>query len=128
MNKTVVGFIVKLIIALALLFAIHIFILHLLKLPMFENRIVLSYSINFILAVSIYVLLFKLRIKYLDLLGFIYMAGSFLKFIFFFLFFYPSYRENGNIDAIEATTFMTPYVLCLFLETFFLIKLLNNKV
>lgn len=128
MNKTVVGFIVKLMIALALLFTIHIIILHLLELPLFENRIALSYCINFMLAVGIYVLLFKLRVKYLDLLGFIYMAGSFLKFIFFFLFFYPYYRENGNMDAIEATTFMTPYVLCLFFETFFLIKLLNNKI
>ena len=85
MNKTVVGFIVKLMIALALLFTIHIIILHLLELPLFENRIALSYCINFMLAVGIYVLLFKLRVKYLDLLGFIYMAGSFLKFIFFFL-------------------------------------------
>lgn len=128
MNKPEIGFCLKLSIALLLLFLIHIFILHMMKLPLFSNRILLSYGINYLLAVGIYLLLYKWRIKYLDLLGFIYMAGSFLKFSFFFLFFYPTYRENGNIDAIEATTFMMPYVLCLFFETFFLIKLLNNKV
>lgn len=128
MNKPEIGFCIKLSIALLLLFLIHIFILHMMKLPLFGNRILLSYGINYLLAVGIYLLLYKWRIKYLDLLGFIYMAGSFLKFSFFFLFFYPTYRENGNIDAIEATTFMMPYVLCLFFETFFLIKLLNNKV
>ncbi len=128
MSKPIVGFGLKLLLATTILFSAHIFILSILKLSLFENKIILSYIINYILAIAIYSLLYKLRIKYLDLLGFIYMAGSFLKFIFFFLIFYPGYRENGSMDVLEATSFMTPYVLCLFFETFFLIKLLNNKV
>ncbi|MBP8793251.1 MAG: hypothetical protein KBH29_08730 [Lutibacter sp.] len=128
MNKPIINFALKLIIATGILFSIHAFVLYFLNTPIFTNRIELSYIINYMLAVSIYAFLYKLRIKYLDILGFIYMAGSFVKFGFFFLFFYPVYHKNGKIDIFEATTFMTPYILCLFFETFYLIKLLNNKV
>ena len=126
MNKPI-RFAIKLVIATGLLFLVHLLILHFLNAPLFINRIELSYIINYFLAIGIYTLLYKLRIKYLDILGFVYMAGSFLKFGFFFVFFYPLYRENGVIDILEATTFMTPYILCLFFETYYLIKLLNNK-
>jgi hypothetical protein len=95
---------------------------------LFENRIVFSYIINVILAFVIYAGLFKLRVKYLDILGFIFMGGSFLKFGTYFLFFYPAYKQNGDVDGLEATSFLIPYMVCLFFETFYLIKLLNNKL
>lgn len=128
MNKPVIGFCVKLLIALSVIFGIHIAILYFLELPLFDNQILLAYIVNFILAISIYATLFKLRIKYLDLLGFIFMAGSFLKFTVYFIFFNPIFKENGDVSLVEATTFLTPYLACLIFETFYLIKLLNNKL
>ena len=99
MSRPIIGFGLKLFLATLILFLTHILILYVLKLPLFHHKIILSYIINYVLAIGIYSLLYKLRIKYLDLLGFIYMAGSFLKFIFFFLFFLsfvPRKRKYGG--------------------------------
>ena len=128
MNKPIIGFLIKLLVALSVVFGIHITILHFLKLPLFDNLIVFSYLINGILAITIFVVLYKLRIKYLDLLGFIYLGGSFLKFGVYFIFFNPTFKESGTINNLEAASFLIPYLLCLIIETYYLIKLLNNKL
>lgn len=127
MSKPIIGFFVKIIVALSITLGIHIAILHLLELPLFENQIVFSYSVNTILAIIIFISLFKLRIKYLDLLGFIFMAGSFLKFGVYFIFFYPIFKQDGEISTLETVSFLIPYILCLIIETFYLIKMLNKK-
>ena len=127
MSKPIIGFCVKLIVALTITLGIHIAILHFLESPLFENKIIFSYSVNTILAIIIFISLFKLRIKYLDLLGFIFMAGSFLKFGVYFIFFYPIFKRDGEISTLEAVSFLIPYILCLIIETFYLIKLLNKK-
>lgn len=128
MIKPIIGFSIKLIIALSIVFGIHIAILSYLKIPPFENLILASYIVNYAMALAIYISLYKLRIKYLDLLGFIFMGGSFLKFAVFFIFFNPLFKENGNVSSVEAMSFLTPYLACLIIETFYLIKLLNNKL
>ncbi len=117
----------KLFFSLIIVFITHIAILQYLNLSLFGNKIVLSYVLNFILALIIYTVLYKLRVKYLDILGFIYMGGSLLKFAIFFMFFNASFKQDGNVNSLEAASFLIPYSLCLFFETFYLIKLLNNK-
>lgn len=128
MIKPIIGFSIKLVIALSIVFGIHIASLSYLKIPLFENLILTSYIVNYVMALAIYITLYKLRIKYLDLLGFIFMGGSFLKFAVFFIFFNPSFKENGNVSSVEAMSFLIPYLACLIIETFYLIKLLNNKL
>lgn len=124
MSNDVINFYVKLIIALTIVFGIHILILYFLFLPLFENLIIESYTINYILALIIFTALYLLKKKYKNTLGFIFMAGSFLKFGVFFILFYPIYKQNGGITTLETTSFLIPYILCLFMETFFLAKLL----
>lgn len=124
MSNDVINFYVKLIIALTIVFGIHILILSFLSLPLFENLIIESYTINYILALIIFTALYLLKKKYKNTLGFIFMAGSFLKFGVFFILFYPIYKQNGGITTLETTSFLIPYILCLFMETFFLAKLL----
>ena len=114
-------------IAIGIVFCIHLFILSFFNFALFENRITLSYDVNYILALGIYASLYKFRVKYLDILGFIFMVGSFLKFAIFFIFFNPVYKVDGVVTVLEATSFLVPYIGCLFFETFYLIKLLNNK-
>ena len=128
MIKPIIGFSIKLIIALSIVFGIHITFLSYLEFRPFENYISASYIVNYCMALVIYVTLYKLRIKYLDLLGFIFMGGSFLKFAVFFIFFNPLFKENGNVSTVEAMSFLIPYLACLIIETFYLIKLLNNKL
>lgn len=126
--KPVIIFALKLILLLAIILGIHIAVLSYLNLPLFENYIVYSYTVNVVLAVVIYVTLFKLRVKYLDLLGFIFMGGSFLKFAVFFIFFNPLFKDDGSVSSAEIASFLVPYLACLIIETFYLIKLLNNKL
>jgi len=71
-------FFLKLIVLLTVVFGIHIVVLNYLNTPLFNNLIIASYIVNFILAIIIFVALYKLRKKYLDLLGFIFMGGSML--------------------------------------------------
>jgi len=126
MISPIINFSLRIIVILGIVFGVHLALLHYLKLPLFENFILQAYLINIFLAILIYTFLYILKNKYLDLLGFIFMAGSLLKFLFFFIFFYPIYRFDGQVVRLEAMSFLTPYLTCLVVETYYLVKLLNK--
>ncbi|MEL4457402.1 DUF6168 family protein [Lutimonas vermicola] len=115
-----------LIIALLLVFLIHVFVLHQLNVPVFDNRIIAAYLVNCALAIGIYLALLLLKTKMSEQLGFLYMAGSFVKFLFFFIFFYPYYKLDGRLDSYEFAAFFIPYVISLIFETFGVIKFLKK--
>ena len=119
-------FIVVLTISLALIFTLHLLFLHFNNLPLFDNKILLAYILNYVLALIVYLLLFSLRIKLKNQLGFLFMAGSFLKFVVFFLFFFSSYKADGIINRLEFSSFFIPYLICLIIETYSLVNLLKN--
>ena len=106
--------------------AMHLFILKELGLPMWDNKILLAYSINYILAVAIYGTLYLLQEKMTSQLGFLYMGGSLLKFLFFFILFYPSYKLDGEMSNAEFAAFFIPYAISLILETSGIIKFLKK--
>ena len=124
-NNSIFG--IKLLIALAFLFLVHELILHLLNLPLLGNRILLSYGVNYLLAFSAFSVIYLVRKKYQNLLGFIFLGFSLFKFVIFFLFFYPFYRQDGIITKPELFSFLAPYFLCLIMETYSLAKLMNNN-
>jgi len=125
MNQ-VINFFLKLIVILGVVFAIHLIILAEINQPLFNNFIIEAYIVNGLLALIIYSTLYFLKKKYLDMLGFIFMFGSFLKFGAYFIFFYPVFKEDGVIIRQEATSFLVPYVASLIVETYYLVKLLNE--
>ena len=96
------------------------------ELPMFGNQLAMSYTINTGLAIGIFAMLFFLKEKYKSQLGFLFMAGSALKFVIFFIVFQPIYKQDGEVSTLEFLAFFVPYVLCLIFETFSLSKLLNK--
>ena len=124
-NNPVISFVLVLVAINILVAAIHFSVLDKLDLPLFDNRIVLAYIVNVFHAIAMFVLLYALRVKQEHNLGFIYMLGSLVKFGLFFLLFYPLYKTSGEIETVEFATFFTPYGVCLFIETFYLVKLLN---
>lgn len=126
MPKAILKFSGLLFVTLCVLFAVHVLLLYALDLPLFADRIVLSYSVNFILAVVIYAVMLLLKNKYLNQLGFIFMFGSFFKFLVFFIVFYPFYKADGAITKTEFAAFFIPYVVCLILEITSLSKWLNK--
>jgi len=126
MHNALIRFSLTVILILGITFALHILVLNMRVLPLFGNQIVLSYVINTILAIGIFALLFFLKEKYKSQLGFLFMAGSALKFAIFFIVFQPIYKQDGNVSTLEFSAFFVPYVLCLIFETFSLSKLLNK--
>ena len=128
MTKQITVFGIKLLISLSVVFGIHSVILYYFDISLLQNLLIHSYITNFFLAILIFFTLVKLKRKYLDLLGFVFMGGSFVKFGVYFIFFNPVFKQDGTVNAQEATSFLTPYLLCLIVETFYLIKLLNNKL
>ncbi|WP_422349647.1 DUF6168 family protein [Flagellimonas sp.] len=119
-------FIALLLLLLLLSFGAHLGILSLRDLPLFDNLIMLSYVVNAILAAVIFLLLYKFREKLKNQIGFLFMGGSLLKFVFFFLLFYPTYKSDGDMSGLEFAAFFVPYAISLFLETFYTSKMLKN--
>ena len=119
-------FILILFTSLALVFSLHLTYLKLNSLPLFDDKIIAAYTINFFVAILIYLSLYFFKNKYLEQLGFFYMGGSFLKFILFFIFFYPAYKLDGKMSSFEFAAFFIPYAISLFFETLGVIKFLQK--
>lgn len=126
MSNTFTRFTIKATTVLAVAFCIHIAILKSLQIPLFENKIVLSYVVNLALIVFIFGFLYVSKKKFKDQLGFLFIAGSALKFGMFFIVFYPFFKLDGHISKLEFAAFFVPYGLGLILETFSLVKWLNK--
>ena len=127
MNTVFKRLVLKLFIGLAIVLAIHLAILHLLTLQLFGNAILLAYAVNLAIAIFVFWMIFKLKDTYREQLGFIFMLGSLLKFVAFFVLFYPLFKADGDVSKIEIATFFVPYLSCLLLEFPDLIKLVQNK-
>lgn len=127
MKRKSLFFLILLAAFLILIFGVHVFILNSLDYPLFGNQIILSYIINYLLAVVVLLVVEKTLNKNSAQAGFVFMAGSALKFLVFFLMFYPSYKEDGKMETIEFTAFFIPYAICLITEVIYLSKQLNNQ-
>lgn len=119
-------FAIVLLATLGLAFLVHTTILDSLGHSRFDDLIVASYWVNGVLATFIYGILFLFRKSLKNYIGYLFMGGSFLKFIFFFVIFYPAYRADGDMDKFEFAAFFLPYVICLVIETIFTAKMLKN--
>lgn len=125
MSKKITLFSVRLVIIMSVIFYIHTWLLAYFGFLPFENLIIEGYYINTILAIFIFSSLCFMKKKFSDQLGFLFMAGSLLKFAVFFIFFSPQFRQDGEISRLEFLSFFVPYLFCLFLETFAVSKILN---
>tara|TARA_B100000768_G_scaffold180386_1_gene200194 strand:+ start:5605 stop:5991 length:387 start_codon:yes stop_codon:yes gene_type:complete len=126
LKHPMVSFSSRLILLISLAFALHLFLLQNADLPLFENKILASYIINTLLTIGIVFLLFKLKEKYTNQIGFLFLGSSFVKFLAFFIVFHGAYKADGNIETLEFLAFFIPYSLCLILETIYLSKWLNE--
>ncbi|MBL4606038.1 MAG: hypothetical protein JKY02_10355 [Flavobacteriaceae bacterium] len=126
MNRIISSFLIRLFIVIGFAFSGHLLVLHFLKLPLFNNKIILAYAINTGLAIFIFVLLFIFRQKFKNQLGFLFLAGSLVKFVLFFVFFNMPYRLDGIVSKAETFAFFVPYTFTLIVEIYCLSKWLNK--
>jgi|SRR5690606_30428828 len=119
-------FVLFLLLSLILALCAHLGFLYARELPLFGNLIPWSYGINFLLAIVIFFPLYFFRERFKYQIGFLYLAGSLLKFLVFFIVFYPAYKADGEMTRLEFAAFFVPYAICLILETFFASKMLHR--
>ena len=117
---------VVLLIVVTVAFFIHLFFNNFIVESIEVNQLIYSYSINALLAIGIIALIFLLKKKLRDQLGFVFMGTSMLKFVFFFILFYPGYNADGNLSRLEFLTFFIPYVISLIAEGVILSKFFND--
>lgn len=86
-----------------------------------------SYIVNHVLAAVIFTFLFRWRKRHIEKLGFLFLAGTGLKFLTFFIVFYPSFRADGELTQAEFLLFFVPYALSTLVETVFLARILNRE-
>ena len=86
-----------------------------------------AYFVNAFLAMGILAALMRMPERLQGSLGFLYLGGSMIKFLVFFLAFYPVYKADGDVSKLEFATFFVPYALCLIVETTVLVRMLNRQ-
>jgi hypothetical protein len=118
-SAAILRFSLALILTLLIAYAVQVFVF---SFPSGQNLLNEAYLFNFIYALASFAALKIMNQKNPGLTGFAFMAASALKFLFFFLAFYPSYYADGIVGRSEFLSFFVPYAICLILETVVFIK------
>jgi len=85
------------------------------------------YVMNYIMGVAIVSALIFLSKNKGEVLGFVFMAGSLVKFAVFFMVFYPELHENDASKKATFILFFIPYILSVITEVWYLIRFLNKQ-
>jgi hypothetical protein len=85
------------------------------------------YVMNYIMGVAIVSALIFLSKNKGEILGFVFMAGSLVKFAVFFMVFYPELHENDASKKATFILFFIPYILSVITEVWYLIRFLNKQ-
>lgn len=126
MHRTISNFVLRIIFLTGLGFGLHLLMLNYMELPLFADKIVLAYLVNVVFGLIIFSLLFTLRAKIKNQVGFIFIFGSMFKFMLFLAFFYEPYMADNTFSKTEFFALFTPYILTLVIEVFSLSKWLNK--
>ncbi len=127
MSKKSIRFVLLMFVILIVVFTIHNSILNYYQIPLFSNHLLLSYLLNFGLAIAILVLVERAIKKKSAHSGMFFITGSALKYLVFFMVLYPLFIEDNTISKPEFASFFVPYTVCLILEVTYLSKQLNNQ-
>lgn len=93
--------------------------------PLLDGYIIPSYIFNFLYALATFILLLIAHRKKSNQIGFIYMGLSLTKLIIFMAVFRTIFHFDGDMDNFETLGFLIPYLICLFTETIYLVRLLK---
>ena len=126
MNKKIIIFTGQLLAAILFVGVLHTLFLVVRNLDFDFTLVLLGYLINFAMALGIYSTLLYFAERKNKNLGFLFMFGSTLKFVIYFLIFDPIFLLDGKLTKLEFFVFFIPYFTCLIVETFSLIKLLRE--
>ena len=117
------------------LFNFHLLLFFILGISFFTHKYSIEntdhlpflYAINASIASFVYWTVFLLRNNSKGYLGYYFLLGTFIKFLSFFIFVLPIFKEDNIVSRTEFFTFFIPYFLSLMLETKSLISLVNSE-
>ena len=125
-SRFVLSYSTKLLFILLVVGAIHYLVFELNDMSINPLLWGLSYLINFVLAFLAVWLIYKFRINHTAILGYIFLATSFVKLLSFPLFVQPILYTHCPNKTQAFFLFFVPYLTALCAEVWLLIKLLNN--
>ena len=85
------------------------------------------YVFNTVLAVLIYVVILRLKDRHSEKIGFVFLMGSGLKFLLFFLLLYPAFNADGELSSMEFASFFIHYTLTTVVENAVLVRQLSRS-
>ncbi|MGI9548086.1 MAG: DUF6168 family protein [Flavobacteriaceae bacterium] len=126
MTRSGIYFGIQLMTLLAVVAGVHMAYFYANQLSVELETLVFCYLVNFVLAMTIYVTLLIMADKKSKYLGFVFLFGSALKFLIYFLVFDPLFKQDGDLSRVEFFLFFVPYLTSLIVETAALVKLLRT--
>ena len=126
MTKKSLTFGIQLILLLAVVAGLHWSYLHANEIEIPVQTMALSYIVNYVMALGIYITLLIMAGDGSKYIGFVFLIGSAFKFLVYFIIFDPLFRQDGELSRVEFFLFFIPYLVCLVAETMALVKLLRS--
>lgn len=111
---------------LVIIGGLHLAYLYANQTPIPRDMMILCYAVNYFMALGIYSALLQLASKKSSYLGFIFLFGSALKFLIYFLIIDPIFKLDGSLSTYEFFLFFVPYICSLIVETIALSNLLKG--
>ena len=125
LNSTL-SFAWKLLLFIALIAVIHVGVNSYLNVDSLAHLLPLAYVLNFFLVLVSYFIILLAKEKGSRSLGYLFLAGFFLKITVFMIVFNPHYKADGEIIPQEFFAFFISYAFCLAYETKTIVKILNQ--
>lgn len=119
-------FILVLIILLSLSFVVHLLTLRSIDESFQLSLLTYTYLALIGMTALIVFLIFKFQKKYYDQVGFMFLAGSLVKFAFYFVVLKPFYAHYELPKTKAFLVFFIPYIISLITEAVYVSKLLNK--
>ena len=127
MLKVSLKFLFKTLFFLIPIFFIHISIIFLVYNFLWPVNILNSYVFNLIFSLAIYSGTYFFSLSNSSNSIVFYSLGTVFKFFMFYVFLYPKFIFDGEIQNLEFFTFFVPYLTCLIIEINQLLKFLNSR-
>lgn len=120
-------FLLTLTIFLSSSFVLHGAVYHFLRIGFWERGLLLNYIFNYSITLVLFgVMTWKMKQRP-EYSGYLFLYGSFFKFLCFFLIIFPTLGAERSVRSPEFFSFFIPYAVCAFLEISSIIRGLNAK-
>lgn len=112
--------------SLVVSFVIHLVVLKAIDESFELNLLLITYLALLGMTTLIVFAIYKFQKKYFSQVGFLFLAGSLLKFAFYFTLLKPYYTHYELPKTKAFLVFFIPYIISLITEAIYVSKLLNK--